>query len=137
MTASLMYNKPLRRGNWASLLLWGRNRSLIRGEVFNGYLAESTVRFAEKNYVWTRIENADRTTDLLQSAVGAPSSGDEHFLARVQAYTLGYDRDFYLIPHLAIAPGGQVTLYGVPDVLKPVYGKQPVAINLFVRVRPH
>jgi hypothetical protein len=60
MTASVMYNRPLTRGNWASTLLWERNRT-SGGLVWNGYLAESTLRFAEQNYVWTRIENVDRT----------------------------------------------------------------------------
>src|SRR5437764_9365995 len=65
MTASVMYNRPLPKGNWASTLLWGRNRSVDTGLVWNGYLAESTVRFAERNYVWGRIENVDRTNELL------------------------------------------------------------------------
>jgi hypothetical protein len=30
----------------------------------NGYLAESTVRLIDKNYVWTRIENVDRTNEF-------------------------------------------------------------------------
>ena len=65
MTASIMYNRPLTNGNWASTLLWGRNHSLSTGENANSYLAESTLRFMNHNYVWTRIENVDRTTELL------------------------------------------------------------------------
>jgi hypothetical protein len=57
MTASVMYNRPVPRGNWATTLVWGRNRSLDTGLVWNGYLAESTLRFIERNYVWGRIEN--------------------------------------------------------------------------------
>ena len=30
MTASVQYNRPLKRGNWASLLLWGRNQDVSR-----------------------------------------------------------------------------------------------------------
>ena len=62
MTASIMYNRPLARGSWASTLLWGRNRVIPTGQVFNGYLAESTFQFAQRNRVWGRIENVDRTT---------------------------------------------------------------------------
>jgi hypothetical protein len=137
MTASLMYNKPLRRGNWASTLLWGRNRSLLNGAVYNGYLAESTIRFAGRNYVWGRVENVDRTSDLLLGPQSALSGGEEHSVGRVQAYTVGYDREFNFIPHLAVAPGGQITLYGVPDVLKPLYGSRPAGVALFIRVRAH
>ena len=35
MTASVSYNRPIRNGNWASLLLWGRNQSLEEGNVGN------------------------------------------------------------------------------------------------------
>ncbi len=61
MTASVQYNRPLPRGNWASLLLWGRNQDISGGNVGNSYLLESTVRFFDRNYAWTRIENVDRT----------------------------------------------------------------------------
>jgi len=33
--------------------------------------------------------------------------------------------------------GGQVTLYGVLDTLKPIYGSNPVGVILFVRLRAH
>src|SRR5713101_8499601 len=65
MTASLMYNRPIRNGNWASMFLWGRNQSLQDGNVGNAYLGDSKLRFLTNNYVWTRIENADRTNELL------------------------------------------------------------------------
>jgi hypothetical protein len=61
MTASLMYNRPLRDGNWASTVLWGHTRSLQDNSVFNSYLLESTLRFHTRNYAWTRIENVDRS----------------------------------------------------------------------------
>lgn len=136
MTASVMYNRPLMRGNWASTLLWGRNRVLQTGQVYNGYLAESTLQFARNNHVWGRIENVDRTSELLLGKQPEPTGFDEVLLARVQAYTAGYDRDFRLIPGVATALGGQVTLYGKPAFLNPTYGEHPVGVILFVRFRP-
>ena len=136
MTASLMYNRPIRGGNWASTLLWGRNSVLGRHLVLNGYLAESTLRFRERNYVWGRIENVDRTTELLLDGHPEPAGFEESFLGRVQAYTAGYDREFNWIPHLSTAVGGQVTFYGKPGVLTPEYGKLPVGGVVFVRMRP-
>jgi hypothetical protein len=38
MTASLMCNRPLHDGNWATLVLWGRNQSLQDGNIGNSYL---------------------------------------------------------------------------------------------------
>lgn len=136
MTASVMYNRPLARGYWASTLLWGRNRILPTGQVYNGYLAESTLQFARSNHVWGRIENVDRTSELLLGKQPEPPGFDEVFLARIQAYTAGYDRDFPLIPRVATAFGAQITFYGKPAFLSPIYGEHPAGVILFVRFRP-
>jgi hypothetical protein len=142
MTASAMYNHRLTNGrlgdgNWASTLLWGRTRSLQDGSVFNSYLLESTLRLVTRNYVWTRIENADRSNELLFNHQPLPPGFIERRIGRVQAYTLGYSRDIEVIPHLASAIGVQFTTYGVPDVLQPVYGTRPVGGMIFVRLRPY
>jgi hypothetical protein len=109
---------------------------LQSGQIANGYLAESTLQFAEKNHVWTRIENVDRTSELLLGKQPEPAGFDETFLARIQAYTVGYDHDFPLFPGLSTALGGQVTFYGKPDFLTPIYGQHPSGVILFLRVRP-
>jgi len=135
MTASVSYNRPFKNGNWATLLLWGRNRDIPDGQVFNSYLAESTVRFAKHNYAWTRIENVDRTNDLLLGENPLPPGFEEKFLARVQAYTFGYDREFNFIPHVSSAFGGQYTLYTKPSFLNPIYGTNTMGVLVFVRFR--
>ena len=136
MTASVMYNRPLAKGNWATTLVWGRNHWLPTGKNFNGYLAESTLNFSGNNNVWGRIENVDRTTELLLRNQPEPAGFEENFLARVQAYTAGYDHEFKFIPHLGTAFGGQVTFYGKPESLTPLYGRHPVGAVVFVRMRP-
>ncbi len=137
MTASIQYNRPLQEGNWASLVLWGRNQDVAGGNVGNSYLLESTLRFLERNYVWTRLENVDRTNELLLGESPEPAGFNERYFTRVQAYTAGYEREVGHIPHLSTALGAQFTWYGVPDVLKPTYGEHPVSGILFLRVRPH
>ena len=136
MTASVSYNRSMAGGSWASTLLWGRNRVLQSGQVFNGYLAETTLQFAGRNHVWGRIENVDRTSELLLGKQPEPPGFDETLLARIQAYTVGYDHDFPLFPRLSTALGGQVTLYGKPEFLTPLYGQHPAGAILFIRVRP-
>lgn len=136
MTASVTYNRPLNRGNWATTLLWGRNRDLSDEQVFNAYLMESTLRFSDRNYVWGRFENVDRTSELLLAGAPKPPGDLERFLARVQAYTIGYDREFPFLPRLSTALGGQVTFYRKPESLTPVYGQHPLGVVLFLRVRP-
>ncbi|MGN6593743.1 MAG: hypothetical protein ACTHJX_12675 [Terriglobales bacterium] len=133
-TASLMYNRPLPGGNWASTLLWGRNHD-SEGLIWNGYLAESTLRFADHNAVWGRIENVDRTSELLFRDTPEPPGFQESIIGRVQAYTLGYDREFSFLPHLSTAFGGQFTFATTPDRLRPLYGSHPVGAVVFLRLR--
>ena len=135
-TASVSYNRRFARGNWASMILWGRNLGLPGGEVLNSYLAESTLRFADRNYAWTRIENVDRTNLLLLGENPPPPGFAEHFLARVQAYSFGYDREFDFVPRVSTAFGGQITLYSAPASLDPIYGAHPTGALLFIRFRP-
>lgn len=135
MTASVMYNRPIHNGNWASMILWGRNQSLSDGNVGNGYLLESTVRLLSRNYAWTRIENVDRTNELLLGEELLPSGFVERYFSRVQAYTLGYDREVGRRRHVSMAIGGQITLYGVPQTLESNYGSHPIGVTAFFRVR--
>jgi hypothetical protein len=136
MTASVMYNRAFRGGNWASTVLWGHTRSLLDQAVFDSYLLESTVRFRTRNHVWTRIENVERSNELILGENSLPPGFAEQPIGRVQAYTLGYDRDVDLVPHLASAIGVQATTYGVPDILRPIYGAHPAGVAVFVRLRP-
>jgi hypothetical protein len=136
MTASIMYNRPLRNGNWASTVLWGRTRSLQDNSVFDSYVFESTASLRVRNHAWTRIESAERSNELLIGEHPLPPGFQEQPIGQVQAYTFGYDRDIDLVPHLASAIGAQFTTYGVPERLKPIYGAHPVGVALFVRLRP-
>jgi hypothetical protein len=136
MTASVMYNKPLTSGNWASTILWGRTKSRPDGVIFNSYLLESTVRFGARNYAWTRIENAERSSQLVFGNSPLPAGFQETPIGRIQGYTFGYDRDFKMVSHLATAVGAQVSIYGVPDSLRPAYGAHPAGVAVFLRLRP-
>jgi len=61
----------------------------------------------------------------------------EQPIGRVQAYTIGYDHDFDFIPRLSSALGAQVTVYGAPESLKPIYGSHPAGVAVFIRLRPY
>jgi hypothetical protein len=146
-TASIMYNRPfgqrdangLTRGNWSSTVIWGRTRSIASGpdeHKTNSYLAESLLKFRGKNYAWTRIENAGRTSELLlHPGQPLPKDFEEEPIGHVQAYSFGYDRDFRLGSHLTAAPGAQFTTYTTPDALRPTYGHHPWSVAAFVRFR--
>ncbi|MGD0906914.1 MAG: hypothetical protein ABSA96_05000 [Candidatus Acidiferrales bacterium] len=136
MTASAMYNHPIHNGNWASSLIWGRTKSLQDNSIFNSYAFESTLRFHSWNHIWTRIEDVERSNELLLGEQLPPPNFQEQPTGRVQAYTIGYDRDFDFVPHLATAIGTQLTAYGVGQSLKAVYCSHPAGIAIFLRVRP-
>lgn len=134
MTASVMYNRAFRKGNWSSSAVWGRTRESV-GLVQNSYLLESLARFGGKNYAYARLENVDRTTGLLLGERPIPPGFEEEPAGRVQAYTFGYGRDLGNLPHLESALGAQVTAYGVGSRLEPVYGSNPVGVTVFLRLR--
>lgn len=139
MTASVMYNRSIGdgakpHGNWASTVLWGRTKA-SDGGIENSYLLESVVQLA-KNNLWTRMENAGRTNELLLGERALPAGFSEEPLTHVQAYTFGYDREVAAnLPHVSVALGGQITAYGVGKPLQPIYGEHPVGGVVFLRMR--
>jgi hypothetical protein len=144
MTASVSYNRPLKKGNWASALVWGRN-SKTSGDS-NSYLLESTVNFLRKNYLYTRAEVGDREGLLINNVFGRrgagipPGSPDEHKafhqMRRVSAFTFGGVRDLLVNEFWRVGLGADVTLYDKPASLDSIYGRQPASYRVFLRFRP-
>ncbi len=143
-TASIMHNLPFgpatadgaRSGNWSTTLLWGRTLSLTDNGKENSYLLESLVKFHTRNYFWTRIEDAGRSNELLLTPGSAlPPYFTESPIGHVAAYTLGYDRDLLLAPHLLVAPGAQFTSYTTRGPLVSTYGPHPFGAVVFLRLR--
>ena len=137
-TASVQYNRPFNRGNWSSALVWGRNHLSEPGESrnTNGYTAESTVEFLDKNYVYTRLELVDKDellTDADRTALGIT---EHHPSFRIGAYTFGGVRDVWTTDKVQLGIGSDLTFYSTPLILDPLYGKNPVSWKLFFRVRP-
>jgi len=137
-TASVQYNRPINRGNWATAFIWGRNHTSSPGEThnLNGYTFESTVNFLDKNYLYTRVELVDKN-ELLR-AVDRARLGitDDHPSFRIGAYTFGGARDIFTSEDLTIALGSDLTFYSKPALLDPIYGANPVSWKLFLRFRP-
>lgn len=77
----------------------------------------------------------DRTNELLLGENPLPPGFQEHFLARIQAYTFGYDHEWNFIRHISTAFGGQYTLYAAPPSLDAIYGSHPMGVLTFLRFR--
>jgi hypothetical protein len=137
-TASVQYNRPLERGNWATAFIWGRNREQHGGGSFrlNGSVLESTLNFLDKNYLYTRLELTDRRDILSEGELRRLGfGGHAHPQFRVGAYTFGYVRDVYESDSFKLGLGGDTTLYSKPEILDAVYGRNPVSFKAFLRVR--
>jgi len=137
-TASISHNRVLKRGSWATSLIWGRNHESHDGEIsnLNGYVAESTVNFQDKNYLYTRLELVDKN-QLLRAADRELLGITEHHPSfRIGAYTFGGARDVWTKEKLSVAIGGDVTFYSKPATLDAIYGNNPTSYHLFLRFRP-
>jgi hypothetical protein len=108
----------------------------VPGQIYNSYIAESTAKLADRHWIWGRIENTDKDSLLLFEEEPFALLVEERRLARVQAYTAGYAWELPRVsPWISQSLGGQVTLFGVPKALAPVYGDRPVGLQIFLRFR--
>jgi len=130
-----MCNRKVAHGTWASTAVWGRTRSIQDSAKENSYLLESTLQFKQRNFTWLRLENAGRTNELLVGEHALPPAFKEEPLTHVQAYTFGYSRDVNAIPRVSTAIGAQLTAYGVGQPLQPIYGTNPIGMQVFIRFR--
>jgi hypothetical protein len=127
-TASVEYVRELGRGSWATSLVWGRVHKESDSRNLNGYLMETTLRFKERNHVFSRLELVDKD-ELFP--------GDPQFSsARIGAYTFGSARDLAQKRLWELALGADFTVYSKPSSLDAAYGDNPVSFQVFLRVRP-
>jgi hypothetical protein len=137
-STSSMHMAPEPTTDLATTLVWGRTRSLADDSKENSYLAEALLRFASTNYLWTRIEDAGRSNELLLTpGTPLPEGFVEQPLGHVAAFTFGYDHDLPLGGRILAAPGAQFTVYRAPSPLRTVYGSTPTAEQIFIRFRLH
>ena len=137
-TASIHYTRPIKRGNWASSFIWGRNHTSSPGEIhnLNGYTLESTVNFLDRNYLYTRLELVDKNELLRAADRELLGIKDDHPSFRIGAYTFGGARDIWNTKKASLAIGSDVTFYSKPALLDRIYGDNPVSWKLFFRIRP-
>jgi hypothetical protein len=122
-TASIGFHHSAAHASIDAIAIWGRNHTIASAENANGYLFEGATRLRAQT-VWTRIENADRTSDLL----GAAAPAIESVVGRVQAYTGGYAHRIWSNRWSLAQIGAQATAYGVPASLTMIYGQHPVGV---------
>jgi hypothetical protein len=157
-TASVMYST----GTWSTLAVWGRSNDLsytqqpglpviphdrlqprhvvivptrIPPQIYNSFLLESTLR-RNRNWFWIRWRIPTKDSTLLFEEQPFVLFADEVRLARVQAYTAGYERELPVARGpFRFGIGGQVTLFHAPPLLAPIYNANPIGVQLFLRAR--
>jgi hypothetical protein len=108
----------------------------IPGQIYNSFLAETTVRFKSRNWVWGRAENTDKDTLLLFEEAPFLLLVDERRFARVQLFTAGYSRELPpLTGWLSPSLGGQFTWFHAPPQLAPVFGENSYGVQVMLRLR--
>jgi hypothetical protein len=130
-TASIDYNRTLTNGNWATSLIWGRNDKTAIGRTENSYLLESSLNFATRNYAFTRLELVDK--DELEIPASIAPLGASF---RIGGFTFGGVRDLIHNSTGQVGLGAALTFYSKPPPLDAVYGRHPVAFQIFLRLRP-
>lgn len=129
-TASAIYSVDM--GNESKLnatVLWGMNKQKEH-EGENAFMAEGSWRM-RKAAVYTRYEFTEKSAEEL---VIGPF--EEHTIYGIHAFTLGANYDLLELHKTRLAAGAQWSYYGAPELLNGFYGKDPMAIQVYLRIYP-
>ena len=137
-TASMLYSQPFRGGDLSAAIIWGMNQSAGHDEAASedehhgtthAVLGEATLTLGRQAFFgraeWTQKPPAELALDDL----------GEDALA-LGLLTLGSAREVAQVGPLAATLGAQATLYRIPDTIQALYGKQPVSLQVFLRLTP-
>jgi hypothetical protein len=125
----------------AATVAYGRRNH--PGADFNAVLAEAT-HTRGGLAVYGRYENLQVESDLLRfgTHIFGGVGNDAHVpegvggVDWVAATTVGASHRVAELWGWDVAAGGDVTWYGVPEVLEPLYTESPVSFHVFLRIRP-
>jgi hypothetical protein len=128
-TASAAYALPLTNGSLNAIVLWGMNKKADdAGE--NAFLAEAALQH-RKFAIHFRYEFVEKSTHELNLE---SQFGDEIFA--VNAFTLGVNYDVWNIGKLNLQAGSQISYYSASDKLDGLYGSNPMAFEIYLRLYP-
>ena len=129
--ASASWTRRYPTGLSAVTVAVGRNRRQYSS--VDSFLVEGTHKRGPWS-VYGRFERTDVETEILlfPGVVHVPHPGE--LVDTIRALTLGSVRDIATIRGLAFGAGGDVTFYGVPEILRNTHGDRPVSFHVFLRV---
>jgi len=114
-----------------AVLIWGMNKTKgKKGE--NAFLLEGSWR-ENKIAIYSRYEWVKKSSeelDLDETVYG------QNTLFSVNIITAGLNYDLLQLGKASIAAGGQYTFYGAATKLNSLYGKYPMAFEIYLRIYP-
>lgn len=131
-TASATYSLPLTEDGWFNATaLWGMNKSA-------GHDAEHAALFEaawnkRRLAVYGKYEFVQKSVEELSLDEGIYG---EHAVFPVHALTVGSGYDILKLKKLNLAAGGQFSFYSSSGRLDDLYGKNPMAFEVYLRVYP-
>jgi hypothetical protein len=128
ITASAIYNKIFKDGNWQTTFAWGRNDK-NPGLDTNAFLLESAVKFMKDHTIFSRFEYVEKD-ELFEE--GDPLAGKSY---DVKKFSVGYVYDFLHWQGIDAGIGGTFDMYFVSDTLKEFYSRNPKSFMVFMRVK--
>lgn len=124
LTAAAIWNQPLASGN--NLAVTGAfGRNIIQGHNSDAFLAEATLTTGP-NSLFARWEHVEK-----DELVGVPAGN-----YMVNKFLLGGVRDIASRDGFDVGLGAYAGFYIFPSSLEPSYGKSPVTLGVFLRIRP-
>ena len=131
-TASAIYSKMLPNDATVNaVFLWGMNK--IPGhDAGHAALVEASWR-RKKLALYTRYEWVQKTLEDL--ALDEAVYGRDAVFP-VNAFTFGFNYDLLHAGQARLAIGSQLSIYHAPASLNSLYGKNPLAAEVFIRIYP-
>ena len=97
----------------------------------NAFMLEGALRMRRAS-IYTRYEFTEKSAEELVLS----SPFEEHDVFGVHAITAGLNYDLFQVKNTRLAAGGQWSYNGIPGSLNSVYGKNPMAFQLYLRIYP-
>jgi len=130
--ASAIYSKVINPNQlFNATVLWGLNKYKGHGGE-NTALLEASYRLG-KLELYTRYEFVQKSREELNLNENLYG---ENTLFPVNALTLGLNYDLFYIGKFRVAAGGQLSAYHADNRLDNLYGKNPYAGEVFLRIYP-
>jgi hypothetical protein len=128
-TASVLFSKKKSEGNYDAALVWGYNNK-NDGHKEHSLLLEDNHHF-KKNTVYSRYEFVQKSSEELDLL---SELGDVEF--NIHAFTMGYNHLIFAARFFDFLGGFQGTINFSPKKLQNIYGKNPLAVEVYLQMRP-